>query len=54
MIEIKCPYCGYDGSDLKIGRRSIGLDVVGNASILCSKCKRNFQVKFRGDLAGNR
>lgn len=45
MEEIKCPHCGYDGSDLKIGRKPIEIDILGIPRILCSKCKRYFIVK---------
>lgn len=45
MKEIKCPHCGYDGSDLWIGRQPIGIDISGIPRILCSKCGRYFIVK---------
>jgi len=44
MSDIECPYCGYDGSDLKIGRRQPGIDVVGVCRILCSKCGLPFVI----------
>ena len=34
--EIKCPNCGYDGSDLEIGRKPI------SNPMMCSKCRRYF------------
>jgi len=43
---IKCPYCNYDGSDLKIGRRLPSVDVFGIPRIICSKCKREFVIKL--------
>ena len=36
QIEVKCPYCGYNGSDLKIGRNSI------SSKMMCAKCRRYF------------
>jgi len=35
-MEIQCPNCGYDGSDLKIGRTPI------SERMMCSKCRRYF------------
>jgi len=31
-MEIKCPYCGYDGSDLNIGRKQPCIDKIKTAS----------------------
>ncbi len=49
-MEIKCPNCGYDGSDLSIGRKPISIDVVGVSRIICSKCKYEFVVKMEFEL----
>lgn len=43
MMEVKCPNCGYDGSDLKIGRVPI------SNPMMCSKCRRYFNP-FKGKL----
>ena len=40
------PYCGYDGSDLKIGIKPISMDIHGNPKIVCSKCKQEFPVRL--------
>lgn len=43
-MEIKCTFCGYDGSDLKIGR-TMPYVAVGHLEMRCSKCGRVFVVK---------
>jgi len=45
---IKCPHCGYDGSDLKIGMQPIEMSPYGiyPPRILCSKCGRYFNIEF--------
>jgi len=46
MNEIKCPYCGYDGSDLKIGRK-IPYVTIGGLKLDCSNCGRTFKVESK-------
>jgi len=43
-MEIKCPYCGYDGSDLKIGR-TMPYITIGGAEMRCSNCRRTWKIK---------
>jgi hypothetical protein len=42
---IKCPYCGYDGNDLKKGRRMPVMTITGVAKMICSRCKREFILR---------
>ena len=35
-MKIECSRCGYDGSDLKTGRKPI------SSKMMCSKCKNYF------------
>ena len=44
--SIKCPYCGYDGGDLKIGRRLPNIDFLGTPKLTCLKCKREFIINL--------
>jgi len=44
MPKIECPYCGYDGSDLKIGRKPI------SNPMMCSKCRRYFNPFQQNDI----
>ena len=41
---IKCPYCGYDGSDLTIGMKMPAIDNLGVPHIICSKCRNRFNT----------
>lgn len=41
MLPIRCPYCGYDGSDLSIGRKMPFVEY-GVVKMFCSKCGREF------------
>lgn len=45
-MKIKCPYCGYDGSDLTIGRTMPYINHMGKCLIRCSKCKREFNFEI--------
>lgn len=44
MEKIECPYCHYDGSDLKIGRKMPYVEL-GVIKLRCSKCKQVFVLK---------
>ena len=46
-ITIVCPYCKYDGSDLKIGRNPI------STKMMCAKCKRYFNPLANQDGGEN-
>ena len=41
--DLKCPYCGYDGSDLSIGREPIAMGHFFSY-LDCSKCKERFRI----------
>lgn len=43
MVNIECPYCHYDGSDLNIGRE-VPYITIGGPEMRCSKCKRIFKI----------
>jgi len=42
--EIKCPYCNYNGNDLKIGRSLPSVDVFGIPRLICLRCRREFRL----------
>lgn len=44
--EIKCPFCGYGGEDLKIGR--VMPEIIPASGVMklkCSACKNEFRIK---------
>lgn len=48
LDEIKCEHCGYDGSDLKVGRKPAMMEI-GYLRLICIKCKKDTKFKLEVD-----